>query len=328
MKAGWALQKQSKWADSVPEFEAALKAIPGDQHALGELGWSAMNAGDFKKARKADNEAIQAAIDPVVKAQGLFNLGVVQEKSGDKDGALKSFLASLQLRPNKTVEAEVGKLGASPAAKPAWCAAGQKPCDCVEMEAMGDTSPDYQCAEVTDPAPPVKGWHVYHMSEMGLTHDYLLDEKNQLVAEIAEDFEHGHHEESVSLEKAEVKTIGGHQVLRLETSEEEESNFTNFDEKDQEVEDDEDLTGKYATICVVGDAKTPTSCPLQHVMLSATDDHDVVTDLEAPEPKHKDTKTERATDVSIADDGTVTVKLVKGSSDPQLDGVMGPHKLW
>src|SRR5262252_3060247 len=61
MKAGWALQKESKWADAVPEFEAALVALPGDQRALTELGFSAMNAGDFVKARKADQEAILVA---------------------------------------------------------------------------------------------------------------------------------------------------------------------------------------------------------------------------------------------------------------------------
>ena len=50
--------------------------------------------------------------------------------------------------------------------------------------------------------------------------------------------------------------------------------------------------------------------------------------LEQPLDHQGHTKTERATDVSIVDDGTVTVKLVKGASDPGLDEVIGPHKLW
>src|SRR2546423_725848 len=86
MKAGWKAQKDEKWADAVPEFESAAKAIDGDQRALSELGFSAMNAGDFPKARKADLEAVRVAVDPKVKAASLYNLGVVQEKSGDKDG--------------------------------------------------------------------------------------------------------------------------------------------------------------------------------------------------------------------------------------------------
>src|SRR5262245_17860580 len=67
MKAGWAAQKAEKWADAVPEFEAALKAIDGDQRALTELGWSAQNDGDFVKARKVDDQAIRVAVDKNVK---------------------------------------------------------------------------------------------------------------------------------------------------------------------------------------------------------------------------------------------------------------------
>src|SRR5512143_2556800 len=80
MKAGWALQKQKKWSEAVPEFEAALKAIDSDERATTELGWSAMNAGDYTKARKADLVAVNIAIDPKVKASALFNLGSVLEK--------------------------------------------------------------------------------------------------------------------------------------------------------------------------------------------------------------------------------------------------------
>lgn len=69
MKAGWAKQKQKAWADAVRSFEAALVAIPDEQRALAELGWSAMNAGDFPKARAADDKVIALAIDDKVKAR-------------------------------------------------------------------------------------------------------------------------------------------------------------------------------------------------------------------------------------------------------------------
>lgn len=59
MKAGWALQNKQKWAEAVVEFEAALAAVEADQRAFAELGFSAMNAGDFKKARRADEQAVQ-----------------------------------------------------------------------------------------------------------------------------------------------------------------------------------------------------------------------------------------------------------------------------
>src|SRR5215468_5662635 len=77
IKKGWALQKQSKWAEAVPEFDKALVAIDGDQRALTELGYSAMNAGDFVKARKADEQAIQVASDKKTKAMALYNMGLV-----------------------------------------------------------------------------------------------------------------------------------------------------------------------------------------------------------------------------------------------------------
>src|SRR5262249_61786183 len=72
MKAGWAAQKAKKWSDAVTEFEAALKIVDGDARALGELGWSAMNAGDLAKARTSGEAPVRAAVDPKVKAAGLF----------------------------------------------------------------------------------------------------------------------------------------------------------------------------------------------------------------------------------------------------------------
>jgi tetratricopeptide (TPR) repeat protein len=131
MKAGWALQKQKRWAEAVVEFEAALAAVADAQRALSELGWSAMNAGDFAKARRADEQAVAVAIDKRVKAASLYNLGLVQEKTGDKDGALRSFLASLKLRPHATVEAAIERLGSTPQADPDACEPDVKPCDCL-----------------------------------------------------------------------------------------------------------------------------------------------------------------------------------------------------
>ena len=164
MKAGWALQKAKKWADAVPEFEAALTAIVADQRALTELGWSAMNAGDFTKARKANEEAVRVAVDRKVKAAGLYNLGLVQEKTGDKQGALKSYAASLKLRPNKTVEQAVSRLGAKPTVEPAFCEPPHSVCDCVIEHAFGEPEPgdNVTCAQTTSVKVPVKGFRVMH----------------------------------------------------------------------------------------------------------------------------------------------------------------------
>ena len=107
----------------------------------------------------------------------MYNLGTVQEKTGDKDGALKSYIASLKLRPNKTVEQAVGRLGASPTADSPCTPA----CDCIAMDAYATNNPkDYEVSCANDAFPTVKGFHVYHLKGWQ-DYDYLLDEHDQIV---------------------------------------------------------------------------------------------------------------------------------------------------
>jgi hypothetical protein len=61
-------------------LEAAQK-IRRDARVLFEPRLAAMWAGDPAKARKMDEQAIRASVDPKLKASGLYNLGLVQEKS-------------------------------------------------------------------------------------------------------------------------------------------------------------------------------------------------------------------------------------------------------
>lgn len=322
MKAGWALQKATKWAESVPEFEAALVAVPSEQRALAELGWSAMNAGDFAKARKADEQAIKVAVDKKVRASGLYNLGLVQEKTGDKDGALKSFLASLQLRPNKTVEQAVGRLGAKPETETVFCATGAKPCDCVFDAAYDEIQRENaKCDVTTTPAFPVKTFKLYHVSSdafYGSQWTYALDEKNQLVGVVEGDSERGHMTERTKLVKADLKAIGGHYVLWLETEYTTEVIVPTLEDSSQF----ESTATRSVTLCVVGDGKTATRCPLREVPLSQVEEKGTIDGDASP------AKTETVTEVTIADDGTATVKLVRGPSDAQIAKLVGPHKLW
>ena len=39
-------------------------------------------------------------------------------------------------------------------------------------------------------------------------------------------------------------------------------------------------------------------------------------------------KTDTKLDLSIAPDGTATLKLVSGPTDEAIDNLIGPHKLW
>lgn len=59
----WALQKKQEWAEAAVEFDAALAVVEADQRALTDLGFSAMNGGDFKKVRRADEHAVQVESD-------------------------------------------------------------------------------------------------------------------------------------------------------------------------------------------------------------------------------------------------------------------------
>jgi hypothetical protein len=314
MTAGWALQKQEKWAEAVVEFEAATHAIEADQRAVAELGFSAMNAGDFAKARRADDEAVQVAADKKVKAAALYNLGVVLEKSNDKVGALRAYLASLQLRPNKTVEQAVGHLGATPEKPPPFCPAGDKPCDCiirVAFTAHGSEDDVPTCERKDSPSPGFVLYHVAHEAHRE-NWDYLLDEHDQLVAVIGGGYEYGFgkFDDGIELDKLDPKTVGGHRVLWIQTTDD----YTETISTETDV--DMDITKHTrVTICLPGDAKTPTRCPLRDVPIAES--HTV---------KGVDTKT--TLDLAIADDGTATLKLVSGASDDQIAALVGPHKLW
>jgi hypothetical protein len=319
VKKGHERQKTKEWALAVTEFEAALVELPGDQRALTELGWSAMNAGDFVKARKADQEAILVAVDKNVEAMGLYNLGLVRQKTGDNDGARKSFTQSLALRANKTVEQALASLGAAAGEQAAACDPA-KPCPCVIDAAFGSLVGDDPTCAPSEVASPVPGFRVYRASQTlhGWDADVMIDEHGQVVGVIGDDQFHGRHDDSTKLDKAEIKTIAGHRVLWLETTDTEQT--TLVDDGDDEAMGFDTSETTTVTLCVLGDAKTPTTCPLRDVPLVERFDH-------AP-PKGKDELTETTAALAIADDGTATVKLVKGASDPRLDHVVGPHKLW
>ncbi|HTR54647.1 MAG TPA: tetratricopeptide repeat protein [Kofleriaceae bacterium] len=315
LNAGLAAERAKKWAAAVTELDAAAAVLDGDQRALAELGWSAMNAGDFAKARRADADAVRVAIDPKVKAAALYNLGQIEERTGDKDAALKSYLASLQLRPNKTVADAITRLGASPAAEPPFCKPDQAACDCVLAAAFGDydkASPP-KCETRTPPKIAGAAFQAYWVEQGPWSGLYLLDEHNGLVGIIGGGLDRMRVYEEISLDKAEVRTVSGHLVLWLQTRDKANETIIGSDDS---MSNDDDTTVD-VTLCVLGDAKTPTRCPLRDVP------------IEHSHQREHDAKPAVAkVELAIGDDGTATVKLVSGASDPGLDPLVGPHKLW
>jgi hypothetical protein len=328
-KAGWAAQKEKRWADAVTEFEAALKISDGDARLLTELGWSAMNAGDYVKAKKADELSVHAVSENKIKAAGLYNLGLVQVKLGDTAAARASFATSLVLRPNKTVEAELTKLGAPAAGEEvAECPAGKSACYCavsyvISSPEDGDLA---GCHESTTTKSPVPGWKVYTTPNGHGTAEELLDEHHQVVTTIGSDDSRLRHMDSLNLSKAEIRTVAGHRVAWIEVTD---SDMTQTMDDQDITDESNDITT--VTICAIGDAKIPTRCALRDAPQSTT--HTVAhsrmqDDGSIRDNNHNGESTETALDIALGNDGTVTVKLAKGSSDGIAPDVLGPHKLW
>ncbi|HEU4731744.1 MAG TPA: tetratricopeptide repeat protein [Kofleriaceae bacterium] len=325
LKSAWAAQKARRWADAVSELEAALNISPGNPRLLSELGWSAMNAGDHVKAKKADEESVRLARDSKVKAAGLYNLGMVQLKLNDPPAARASFAASLALRPNKIVAAELAKLGA-PAAAEDVCPASKPPCYCaVAAETSSPSDEDLAgCHESTTTRSPVPGWKVYTIDTGHGTAEQLLDEHNQYVTTIGVDDSRMRHTISTELAKVDFKTIAGHRVAWIEVND---TDLVQWMDDSEVIDESDDATR--VTICAVGDAKTPTRCPVRDAPRStehATDHSKMLDDGSIKPGKHESTET--TLDIAIGNDGTVTVKLVKGSASGVPAGVLGPHKLW
>jgi hypothetical protein len=317
MKAAWSAQADKQWADAVKELEAAQKIFDGDARVLSELGWSAMWAGDLAKARKSDEAAIRAAVDPKLKASGLYNLGLVQAKLGDNDGARTSFAESIRLRPNATVQAELVKLGTAPPPAP-FCAPGKKPCDCIIAAAGEDVE---SCTPTTEPKLPVASFHLYAIKGMDDA-TYALDEHDQLVAIVDASAEHMRHYGRTGLDSAKVKTVAGHQVLWLELTVDETTDSIG----DTDSSSENNVT-KQVTACAVGDTKTPTKCVTVPRAITDVVDHTAIKDDGSFGAMTQD-RSETKLDVALGDDGVLVVKLAKGSTTLLDPAVLGPHPLW
>jgi Flp pilus assembly protein TadD len=352
LRAGRKLGKDKKWGEAAAEFEKALAALPGDARALSELGWAAFNAGDYAKARKANADSVKQAIDKNVKAASLYNLGRVEEATGNKEAAAKLYQESLTLRPNKIVAERLKSLGGKepePGPAPAGdeLACG-KPmpleaiCGCLKQQAeeLDEDGAGADAAELgceVEPEGKIPGVRVVSadMSDMEQTH--VLAAKvpgGWAVVTVLEDvynpgaFGISESWELVSMEQV---TVGGKQLLRITTKKSRHDSDLGINE-----EEDEETTS--LTVCVLGDDKTATTCPLS-LPLSARYVRDRIFDeseLDEEEKAHikeygsKDLpiKEELELDVTIADDGTATVVLKKGAASEWVKHHVGQQKLW
>jgi hypothetical protein len=96
----------------------------------------------------------------------------------------------------------------------------------------------------------------------------------------------------LTLDRMKLETVAGHQVLWIETTDKAEETSTGTDDSTMFLDVDE---MHQVTMCVVGDAKTPTRCPIQGLPLESSHSEDKVDD---------------------------------NGSDAGLESWVGPHKLW
>jgi tetratricopeptide (TPR) repeat protein len=139
------------------------RANPDDPRALVELGWQQLKAGDLTAARATTLRAIAAAPDNNLKAAALYNLGRIQEQSNQPVDAAQSYRRSLDLRPNKTVQARLATLESpftAPAIGPfpsveAYCARKRKESSLKAECLVGDAAVDKGTALVARPGAPI-----------------------------------------------------------------------------------------------------------------------------------------------------------------------------
>ncbi|MCE9577467.1 MAG: hypothetical protein K8W52_30240 [Deltaproteobacteria bacterium] len=356
LSAGRKLGAAKRWGEATTEFEAALAAVPKDGRALAELGLAAYAAGDYKKARRANNDAVRVAAEPKVKAASFYNLGLIAEAEHDQAGAAAAYAASLALRPgNATVIKALTKLGKTPPTpgetfEDPPCStpvALDKLCACLTAAdpaavpddpseprtpycEHGDSLPtDDDTLSITAKVPT--GYELFWV-DVSDDHEATLflaagsGDAWRIVSALEGTYNPGMFgiNEELAVPKIEIRTVGARKVLWIETHHVHNDSDAGINEAETAVTDS-------VLVCPIGDDKTPTRCVLdvpvvedytRDVLLDDADaDPDVV---HSPGlPIHG--RTELA--IALGADGIATVTLKSGTA-PDRPGLLGPHKLW
>lgn len=127
LSAGRKAAAAKRWGAAIDAFRQALVERPDDPAALGELSWALLSAGDAPRALEAGEKASQKSTEPKQKAAALYNAARAAEALGDLARARSLLQASLDLRPNDTVQQRLANL-AAPTVRAAPLAAPSKGC--------------------------------------------------------------------------------------------------------------------------------------------------------------------------------------------------------
>ncbi len=335
---GRKLAGEKKWAASVTAFEAALAANPGDPRALAELGYAAYHADDLAKAAATNTKALEAATDPQLRAQVLFNEGMVAEKQNNKDLAKKSYEASLKLRPNTTVEKRLTDLGG---AVVGTCDKSYPTidalCTCLKTNEkdsiMSLEAATFACTEKpqTVPGLTVLRWGAGGDADEYGEHPWILLAKAadgwRKVADLGSDYSPGAFgvNNETSVDSVTSKTIDGRTVAEITWYQHDyDANMAGLEAETYDT--------KNVTICVLGPVpKCAVTIPVEETSaviypIEPEDDEakKEIAEMKKENPEKSDTKTATYT---IDGTGLVTVKETKGSR-PFLAPLVKGVKLW
>jgi hypothetical protein len=346
LKAGRKLARAGKWAEAAVEFQACLDALPGDARAAGELGWALFNAGDYPHARTASASAAKQAIELPVKASSLYNLGRVEEASGDPVSAARHYAESIALRPSKLVTDRLHQLrpAASPEAEgaleePPACNVPQpaaRVCDCIARNIVDINyrdRPDLACSIA--PPPPhdlLPGLRLVTADVDPFTVTTFLlaraaGDTWSLVARIEDVYNPGAFGifEELGAITASERTVAGHRVVQLTWTKHRQDSDPGINQA--ETEDTEQVL-----FCVVA---ATTTCPLavttdRHFVRGPLfeDPAEVGVDDIDPALQSRPVDVAYTLTPTLGEDGIVNVVLTSGALDPDSKGMLGPKKLW
>jgi hypothetical protein len=316
-----------------------------DGRALSELGWAAFQAGDYEKAKKANQDSARVAVDPKVKAASLYNLGRVAEALKDTESAAGYYRESLKLRPHKAVTARLEKLGKKPPEPGSTdteelpCVAPvaklEQACACLGKQYEGDEVEEgEELCEVVERAGPdevrVARVRISDSNELELFLLYKTAKGWVTIADIGYLYEGGIAGVSNEMDVAgvETKSVGGHTVLWVEIE------SRGYDH-DMGINETESYENREVMLCVLADEGAP-SCPLQLPLSASYTREELDEDFEEEvDESLEDLKTpglpihtEKAFEVQLREDGTANLVLVKGEADPLTKPFLGPHELW
>jgi tetratricopeptide (TPR) repeat protein len=346
---GRKLAAKKDWKGAITEYEAALKSAPSDARVLGELGWAALQAGDLAKAKDANKRALASVKNPTQRAQILYNVGRVAEEEKDNDAAKAAYSESLGLRDNKEVAKHLEAVGGKPdeiARAFATCNEGYDTvkdlCGCLVKHAerimvLGDASARCEA----DASPPPLGdarLSLVHMRDADGHEDTTVlaatdDKKLRAVAVLGTSYEPGafgvHNVHTI--DSALVKKVGARSIVAVHHTE---------DDNDSNMGGLELCSTKivHETLCVLGEKGTPTQCPMDVPLDSASgcglgvepepaeitdDEKEIIKQLKA-----SDKPAVAKTSYTIAEDGKVTVKLESGDASALPPKTVGDFVLF